>query len=89
MKQSLKDELINAIDFPKDALLNLPKIMLIGKTHLTVENHRGIVEYLPERVRINSTVGIIRVIGENMVINSIMTEVITITGEIKSVEIVV
>ncbi|MGB9780788.1 MAG: sporulation protein YqfC [Caldanaerobacter sp.] len=89
MKRSLKENIIEAIDFPKDALLNFPKITIIGKSHLTVENHRGIVEYLPERVRINSTVGIIRIVGENMVINSIMTEVITITGEIKSVEIVV
>ncbi|HHW56221.1 MAG TPA: sporulation protein YqfC [Clostridia bacterium] len=87
MKDSLKNELINAIDFPKEVLLNLPKITLIGKTHITIENHKGIIEYIPERIRINTTIGIVRISGENMIVNSIMTEMITISGEIKNIEI--
>lgn len=76
----IKGGVINIIDFPKDVLLNLPKITLIGKTQLTIENHRGIIEYIPERVRINTTIGVVRITGKNMVINSIMTEIITISG---------
>ena len=89
MKDGTKNELVNAIDFPKEVLLNLPKITLIGKTHVTIENHKGIIEYIPERIRVNTTIGVIRILGKKMIVNSIMTEVITISGEITNIEILV
>lgn len=84
---SFKERILNLVDFPKDVLLNLPKITLIGKTQLIVENHRGIIEYIPERIRINTSVGILRICGKDMAINSIMTEFIVINGEIANIEI--
>ncbi|MGI1690078.1 MULTISPECIES: sporulation protein YqfC [Thermoanaerobacter] len=89
MKDEIKNELVNAIDFPKEVLLNLPKITLIGKTHVTIENHKGIIEYIPERIRINTTIGVVRILGKNMIVNSIMTEIITISGEIMNIEMMV
>lgn len=84
---TIKDGILNLLDFPKDVLLNLPKITLIGNTQLTVENHKGIIEYIQNKIRINSTIGIIRITGKNMIINSVMTEVIVITGEIDTIDI--
>ncbi|ADD02192.1 MULTISPECIES: sporulation protein YqfC [Thermoanaerobacter] len=89
MRDGIKNELVNAIDFPKEVLLNLPKVTLIGKNHVTIENHKGIIEYIPERIRVNTTIGVIRILGKKMIVNSIMTEVITISGEITNIEILV
>ncbi|HAA64377.1 sporulation protein YqfC [Thermoanaerobacter sp. CM-CNRG TB177] len=89
MRDGIKNELVNAIDFPKEVLLNLPKVTLIGKNHITIENHKGIIEYIPERIRVNTTIGVIRILGKKMIVNSIMTEVITISGEITNIEILV
>ncbi|MDI3310589.1 MAG: sporulation protein YqfC [Thermoanaerobacterium sp.] len=86
---TIKEGILNLVDFPKDVLLNLPKITVIGNTQITVENHRGIIEYIPERIRINSTIGMIRITGKNMIINSVMTEILVITGKILSIEIIV
>lgn len=86
---TIKEGILNLVDFPKDVLLNLPKITVIGNTQITVENHRGIIEYIPERIRINSTIGMIRISGKNMIINSVMTEILVITGKIISIEIIV
>lgn len=89
MKDGIKNEILNAIDFPREVLLNLPKITLIGKTYATIENHKGIIEYIPERIRINTTIGVVRILGKNMIINSIMAEIITISGEIMNIEMMV
>ncbi|AEF17536.1 sporulation protein YqfC [Thermoanaerobacterium saccharolyticum] len=86
---TIKEGILNLVDFPKDVLLNLPKITVIGNTQITVENHRGIIEYIPERIRINSTIGMIRITGKNMIINSVMTEILVITGKILNIEIIV
>ncbi|MFU0783336.1 sporulation protein YqfC [Thermoanaerobacterium thermosaccharolyticum] len=86
---TIKEGILNLVDFPKEVLLNLPKITVIGNTQITVENHRGIIEYIPERIRINSTIGMIRISGKNMIINSVMTEILVITGKIISIEIIV
>lgn len=86
---TIKEGILNLVDFPKEVLLNLPKITVIGNTQVTVENHKGIIEYIPERIRINSTIGMIRICGNNMVINSVMTEIIVVTGKIVSIEILV
>ncbi|WKV08831.1 sporulation protein YqfC [Thermoanaerobacterium sp. CMT5567-10] len=86
---TIKEGILNLVDFPKDVLLNLPKITVIGNTQITVENHRGIIEYIPERIRINSTIGMIRISGKNMIINSVMTEILVITGKIINIEIII
>lgn len=86
---TIKEGILNLVDFPKEVLLNLPKITIIGNTQITVENHRGIIEYIPERIRINSTIGMIRISGKNLIINSVMTEILVITGKIISIEIIV
>jgi len=87
--ESIKEGILNIVDFPKDVLLNLPRITLIGRIQVSIENHKGIIEYVPERIRINTSIGIIRIKGKKMIINSIMTEVIVINGEIEVVEILV
>ena len=84
---TIKEGILNLVDFPKEVLLNLPKLTLIGDTQATLENHRGIIEYIPERIRINTSIGIFKICGENLMINSIMTEIIVITGKIASIEI--
>lgn len=43
MKNGIKNELVNAIDFPKEVLLNLPKITLIGKPMLLLKTTRELL----------------------------------------------
>ncbi|HHU63804.1 MAG TPA: sporulation protein YqfC, partial [Clostridiales bacterium] len=50
------------------------------------QNHRGIIEYTSQRIRLNSTIGIIRMLGNNMVIKNIEKSEITITGCFISIE---
>ncbi len=83
---NIKSNVSEILELPKDIILDLPKITLIGNLQLYIENHKGIIEYGNLRIRINTNAGILRVLGKNMVIKNIVTEEIIIVGEIESVE---
>lgn len=83
---NLKGSLSDILELPKDIMLDLPRITMIGNLQLYIENHKGIIEYNKQRIRINTKDGIIRIIGKNLVIKTIVTEEILITGEIDQVE---
>ncbi|HZK34872.1 MAG TPA: sporulation protein YqfC [Bacillota bacterium] len=84
----MKSTISDMFDLPKDIMLNLPKIIMVGNTQMLVENHKGIIEYTPDRIRINSTIGVIRVRGNNMQLRNIGADDIMVTGGIKLIELV-
>ena len=42
---SLKTLIGAVVDLPKDLVLNLPRITLVGDLQLVIENHRGIEDF--------------------------------------------
>lgn len=82
----IKSNFSEILELPKDIMLDLPKVTLIGNLQLYIENHKGIVEYGNLRIRVNTNAGILRILGKNMVIKTIVTEEIIIVGEIDSIE---
>lgn len=83
---SIKNTVSEVLELPKDIMLNLPKITLVGKIQLYIENHKGIIEYGTEVIRINTNEGILKVYGKDLVIKNIITEEILVVGQIDSVE---
>ena len=82
----LREKLSNAFELPKDIVLDVSKIIIIGTGQITVENHKGIIEYSEELIRINTGSGIVALHGKNLAIKTIFQEEITITGEITNME---
>ena len=82
----LREKLSNAFELPKDIVLDVSKIIIIGTGQITVENHKGIIEYSEELIRINTGSGIVALHGNNLAIKTIFQEEITITGEITNME---
>ncbi|NLA84836.1 MAG: sporulation protein YqfC [Clostridiales bacterium] len=82
----MKSNLSEIFDLPKDIMLNLPRISMIGNNQMMVENHKGIIEYTPQRIRVNSSIGVIRIQGKDMQLKNIASDDIMITGEIKILE---
>lgn len=85
-KDSIKNAVSEILELPKDIMLGLPKITMIGKLETYIENHKGIIEYSKEIIRINTNEGVLKITGKEMSIKSIITEEVSITGEIISVE---
>jgi sporulation protein YqfC len=76
---------MTTFDLPPEVMLNVPLIMMVGGRSLILENHRGILEYSRERIRIRLRKGELTILGRNMLIQSISDEELQIKGEITGI----
>lgn len=79
--------LINFFELPSDVLLDLPRLVMSGNEKLVIENHRGLLEYTNETVRVYTACGEICIIGEDLNLVSIEQEEIWLEGRISRVEL--
>ena len=89
MRESIinrRNKVLERIDLPKDVILNLPKITIVGDNEITIENHEGIESFEDECIRIKTNNGIIKIEGENFEILYIASETIVLSGKFKSVD---
>ncbi|WP_026893679.1 sporulation protein YqfC [Clostridiisalibacter paucivorans] len=82
----IKYAFTEALELPRDIVLDLPKITLVGKLQLNIENHKGVLEYSKDIIRVKGNGVVVKVYGNNMIIRSIIEEEIVISGEIKKIE---
>ena len=52
--KSLKQKFLTAMDLPIELLNDVPRITLIGNNNLLIENHKGIIEYDENIIRLVS-----------------------------------
>lgn len=74
------------LPIPREIVLDIPKITIIGYEEITVENHKGIMTFDKEKVTINSKLGLINIFGENFEILFIGSYSLTLSGKFKSIE---
>lgn len=84
LKRKVKRQFSEFLEIPGDVILDLPKIVLVGNIQLFIENHRGIIEYTPELVRVSTGEGEVIVTGEQMVLRNILPDELLVEGKIKS-----
>jgi sporulation protein YqfC len=87
-KEKVKRNIASALALPKEIVLDLPMITILGNEELTIENYKGVIEYGDESVRVNTTRGVIRIEGRKLILKQITTEVISVSGGIKKIEFV-
>jgi sporulation protein YqfC len=85
-KTDIKKKITAMLDLPKEIVLNLPMVSMIGFEEFTLENYKGIVEYTEEKMRISTASGILKLEGKKMCLKQITAENITITGRITKFE---
>jgi sporulation protein YqfC len=75
-----KEKILDKLDFPSDILLDLPKIIVVGNREITIENHRGIIFFETNMVKINSRIGSIIIRGKGFEILFIAETSIIMSG---------
>ena len=80
-----KETIANKLELPRDVVLDLPKITILANNEINIENHRGIVIFEEDVVKINSNAGPICIYGKNFKILFIGGNTITLSGNFKSV----
>lgn len=83
-RYQLKRRLTDLFDLPPDVTLDLPRILLVGGLQVIVENHRGLIEYTPNRVAVGVTRGQVAIEGEELEIGIINVEEIMVLGRIRA-----
>jgi sporulation protein YqfC len=68
-----KESLADQLDLPRDIMLNIPKISIIGNNEITIENHKGIVFFGDKEV------------GEEFEILYLGGSTMTISGKFKTI----
>lgn len=84
-KNKNKEAIIEKLKIPKDLILDIPKIIVTGDREIIIENHKGIVSFEKNEIRVNSRVGVIKIQGGNFEILYIGGDTITISGEFKAI----
>lgn len=84
-KQKLSKTVADAFDLPREVIMDIPKISMVGNQQITIENHRGIIQYSDEKMRICITGGELIILGKNLIVDSIVPEEIKIYGKINNV----
>lgn len=82
--KNVQDKFGQFLEMPKDIVYDLPKITLIGNIQIYVENHKGIIEYGPNSIRISVSFGELQICGEKLAIRNITQDEIHIDGSIYS-----
>jgi len=86
--KTMRTKISDMTELPYELVLNLPKITIIGDMQAVIENHKGIIEYENNVIRINSSIGMIKITGSSLVIKNIMAEEIIINGSIEAVVVI-
>lgn len=84
LKRKVKKQFSDFFEIPSDVMLDLPKIVLVGNLQVFIENHRGIVEYTSDKVRIKVGDGEVGILGDSLMVRNIKTDEICVEGQIKS-----
>ena len=74
-------------DLPADVVAGLPRIELTGDSQLRMENHRGILSYGTDEIRVSGGKLIIRVVGEELELKAMNASELLISGHLRAVEL--
>ena len=75
-----KENKTNKIEIPKEMILDIPKIIVVGRNEITIENHKGIINFEKEKIKVKTNTTPITIKGSDFEILYISNSTITISG---------
>ena len=84
-KEKAKMGFANILEIPEDILLNLPKVIMVGNVHIYIENHKGVIEYTSEKLRVAVGGGEISLEGKDFFLKTILPDELSLEGKINSI----
>jgi len=81
-----KAKISETFNLPSSAIVGDPMIEWVGTNRLRIENHKGIVKYATNEIKINTILGTLLVSGQSLNIKSMIPEEIILTGRIEKLE---
>lgn len=82
-KNSFREKLEKALEMPIELLSNYPRITVLGKESVFIENYKAIIEYEENLIRISNNVSIY---GKELNVEEITADDMLVSGKIKTIE---
>ncbi len=87
MKRKWTKLLVDGADLPGEGLPGQPVLELYGQERVLMENHGGILEYGPERIRAKVNFGSICVCGSDLHLCRMQGRQLVIMGKIEGISL--
>ncbi len=81
----MKNWMTKQMQLPADVMMDLPRITMIGQLHIYIENHRGVLQFSNQELRLLLKQGQLLIKGDNFVIKTILPEELLLEGRIDQV----
>ena len=80
-----QEALATWLDLPTDVMLDWPRVSLLGKRQLYIENHKGILSFSDKAVTVRAADSTIKISGSRLEIKEFTKDLIIIAGHLKGV----
>ena len=85
-KKTLKTHITDVSGMPKDVILGVPLVTVVGQNEICVENYRGILEYTDKLIRIQTKLGKIYIVGKGLQVEYYSNDEMKVVGHIEMIE---
>jgi len=82
LRHRVRQRMADFLELPREVVLDLPKIVVVGDVQVLIENHRGIVAYGPDQVRVSVGEREVTVHGRELVLRHVRSEELLVEGRI-------
>jgi sporulation protein YqfC len=86
LRKKLNEWTSQVIDLPPDVTLDLPRLILIGNRRIVIENHRGLIHFSDEQLKLAINNGVLELLGNELIIRTISSDEISIEGRINELK---
>ena len=84
-KRSKLESISSSLHIPADVIASAPVLMATGKTHITLENYKSIIEYNGNVIRVQTKQCKISIEGKRLNIDYFTNEEMRISGLIETI----
>ncbi|UCZ54498.1 sporulation protein YqfC [Bacillus shivajii] len=88
LQKMIRQWMTKNMDLPADVMMDMPRVTMIGHFHIYIENHRGLIRFTNEELRLRLTEGELLIIGHSFVIKNILPEEILLEGVVDDVKFI-
>lgn len=88
IKKKLNLVTAKLLEVPQDVILDLPRLTMIGNRQLYIENHRGVLHFSNDLLKLAVGKGELEVTGKDLVMRTILTEEVFIEGVIYDIKFI-
>ncbi|SFJ08941.1 sporulation protein YqfC [Thermoflavimicrobium dichotomicum] len=85
-KKNMRKWISEWFDLPPDVAEEVPRLEMIGLSHLQVENHRGVLSFSPQELKLRMTEGYLTILGDHLKIKAITSDMVWVEGKMKGLK---